>query len=25
LNVIDAIHNALTGSPFIPSTTGRVA
>ena len=25
LNVIDAIHNALTGSPFIPSTAGGVA
>jgi len=25
LNVIDAIYNALTGSPFIPSTTGAVA
>jgi len=25
LNVIDAIHNALTGSPFVPSTTRGVA
>ena len=25
LNVIDAIHNALTGSPFTPSTIGGVA
>ena len=25
LNVIDAIHDALTGSPFIPSTTAGVA
>jgi transposase len=25
LNVIDAIHDALTGSPFIPSTTRGVA
>ena len=25
VNVIDAIHNALTGSPFIPSITGGVA
>jgi transposase len=25
LNVIDAIHDALTGSPFIPSTAGGVA
>jgi transposase len=24
-NVIDAIHNALTGSPFIPNTTREVA
>jgi transposase len=25
LNVIDAIHNALLGNPFIPLTLGRVA
>jgi hypothetical protein len=25
LNVIDAIHNALTGNPFIPYTLQRVA
>jgi len=25
LNVIDAIYDALTGSPFIPCTTGEVA
>jgi len=25
LNVIDAIHNALLGNPFIPHTLGRVA
>ncbi len=25
LNVIDAIHNALTGNPFIPHTLQRVA
>lgn len=25
LNVIDAIHDALTGSPFIPGTTRGVA
>jgi len=25
LNVIDAIHDALTGSPFIPSIAAGVA